>query len=241
MRAIARILLLSLCLLIAIIGLMLIPNLYGEFGISGTFLLSLVLLLTPFLVCIRLYQMLKRPTHNDIESPEHQNGSGKAVANQASKTITVRFGEQNETWDITEYPQSFVSKYIERATSVAELLEPLFMKPHIYDVFHIEFLGDHNYWNKYGRVAETESGFITDQSYAAIEMSHEEYALNKYRVIYKITVHVLVHVEYDDPDKADFSFLLDDECKTTDIRRVKSTIKSVRQKYGEVEDFCESF
>ena len=144
-------------------------------------------------------------------------------------TVKVRVAGREVIWELGEYTQSFIQRWIERAETIIELA----MR---YDI-QADFRDDSSFYLEFHDTNQTlpedalnllpDEIDVSVDEYFEIVMQVEEYELNKYRPTYKYTAAISVEV-FGDEKRYVNKALVNENGEATDIRTVQSVIK----KYG---------
>jgi hypothetical protein len=193
-----------------------------ESDIQPLYLMTIAIIFgVPTWICYLLY---KKISAADLDASDIVPDAAPA-----QPTVTVRVGGREVIWELGEYSQSFIQRWIERAETIIELARQ-------YDI-QADFRDDSSFYLEFYDTTETLPNDalnlfpheidVSIDEYFEIVMQVEEYELNKYRPTYKYTAAISVEVFGDEQRYVDKT-LINEDGEATDIRTVQSVIK----KYG---------
>jgi len=139
-------------------------------------------------------------------------------------SVTVRMGEREVTWLYDEYPTTFVRRWVERAESLAELVNEHKLTAQFSDEsFNMELCDRDEVLPRVHKHIFRDDIDCDVQQYFEISMGIEEYEMDKYRPIYVYSATISVEV-FDDEQRYVNKTLISEDSETADIRTVKSVI-----------------
>lgn len=230
---------LSIILIFSLIAVIILPAVNEEHGYSSYFWFLTAVFLIPCTLSWYFLSKLKKSRDTSLQNDIFtENIPSPSLTNQPVQTMSVKFGGQKQDWDVSYFPKAFVKKFTERATEIEAIAMPLNIKPVLYEDFNIDFLSDHDFWDKYGVVVNNEIGSARDSSYISIMMRWDEYQYEKFRIVYEISVSVSVDIFFEDETLNQIHLGFTEDFTTNDIRKVKSILKKIGSKYREIDAFC---